>query len=324
MNKKWIFVSVFCAVLLFGGILAAAFLLGEPEEQSPMLVYFFNPGLGQLQAEERPWPEGDVNRQLTIALAHLLGNPAQQNLSSTWVGLDAYYAFESVYLGGEDGNMLVVNFSPEYYNKTPLQESLFRAALTLTMSSLPYVDSVMFLVGGEAEAVESADSIANSPSISPARLTNTSFVLYFIDESGEGLITETYEAANVDIQQMGLLALQRLIEGPLGEGKFSLIPAETRVRSVIPDLDAGGIYVNLSSEFLTNFQGSPTQARLMLYSIVNTVVHNTPGNINRVFFLIDSDRQDQFHGVGDFRLPFVFNEAAMMGFVEENDDENEG
>ncbi|MCL2373459.1 MAG: GerMN domain-containing protein [Defluviitaleaceae bacterium] len=311
-TKKWIFLSVFCAILLFGGIMGAAFLLGEPEEQEPMLVYFFNPSIGQLQPEMRPWPEGDINQQLTLALAHLLSGPARQNLSSTWVGLDAYQAFGNVYLG--DDNMLVVNFSPEYYYKAPLQESIFRAALTLTMTGLPYVDSVMFRVG-QAETIETPYTIANAPSISPARLTNTSFMLYFVDESGEGLVTEIHEATNVDIQQMGLLALQRLIEGPASEGMFSLIPPETRVRSVIPDLDAGGIYVNLSSEFLTGFQGTPTQARLMLYSIVNTAVHNTPGNINRVFFLIDSDRQDQFHGVSDFRLPFTFNETAMMDYV---------
>ena len=313
-NLKW--------VLIFGGglaacvvVLAAVFFLGGTRDvDSPeMSVYFFNAGQGRLQPENRPWPEGDGVSLLHAAFAHMMEEPIDSALSSAF----SYDWCDEVmltdmYMGGEYGDTLIVRLADYYNNIAPLEDSLFRAAFTLTMTGLPFVEDVEFIVGDEHGRMESAATIANAPFISPARLSSAQLTLFFVDESMEGLVTEIYDAVDVDIQQRGLFALQRLIEGPQIAGAMSIIPPETRVRNVVPELYAGGIYVDLSSEFWAGFTGTPAQAQLMIYSIVNTVVYNSPGSLRRVFFLIDSDRYEHFHGVGDFKGAFHFNEGLII------------
>lgn len=325
--KKWHWIIGFFVIFILVGSGIAFFVFSDwgQEIVSPhrMHVYFFNPSQGRLEPEVRPWPEGDVRDWLYALAWHLESTPVTAGLNSTWPQTENGGLIVDMLMSGDDSDVLVVYLTDDYFNMPPLEESLFRSAFTLTMVGMAFIDSVKFVVNTEdgvyTEWVESAATIANNPSITPARLSNVQFTLYFIDESMEGLVTEIYDATNVDIQQRGLFALQQLIEGPQMAGSFTAIPSETRIRDVTPDVDAGGIYVNLSSEFVTNFSGTPAQARLMIYSIVNTVVYNTPGSFRRVFFLVDSERLEQFHGVGDFKMAFNFNERIMMGFVEEEE-----
>jgi hypothetical protein len=110
--------------------------------------------------------------------------------------------------------------------------------------------------------------------------------------------------------------LERLIEVQDSPGVFPLIPPETRVRLVITDADAPGVYVDFSSEFHNNFSGTTAQAHMMLQSIVHTVLENNRQR-SRVFFLIDSDRWEEFHGVSGFDMGFTADESFMLGFVPE-------
>jgi hypothetical protein len=38
-----------------------------------------------------------------------------------------------------------------------------------------------------------------------------------------------------------------------------------------------------------------------------------------VFFLIDSDRREDFHGVSDFDLGFAWDESFMLGYVPQEE-----
>jgi len=215
------------------------------------------------------------------------------------------------------GSTLTAVFCESYLEILPLQEALFRSAFTLTMLGLPFVDNVIIRAGNHQWA-ETTETIQNAPTISPVRLVDTQLILYFIDELGEGLVREYFEATDVDFQQLAREALERLIEGPTIEGVVSLVPSETRIRNVVSVTETASIYVSLSGEFLTRFSGSTAQASQMIYSIVNTVIENSPQGVRpwQVFFLIDSDRRDEFHGVTDFDTGFEYNERIVFGFVE--------
>jgi len=178
---------------------------------------------------------------------------------------------------------------------------------------LPFIDEVTIRVD-ELEWTETAETIANGPIISSIRLINTTLTLYFIDESGEGLVREYYTATGVDFQQRGRDALEQLMIGSSTEGAFSAIPPETRILAVRPILETSSVYINLSGEFITRFSGGPLQARLMVAAIVNTVLANTP-QTRQVIFLIDSAREEFFPGVGDFSAAFLYDETVMVGFV---------
>jgi hypothetical protein len=191
------------------------------------------------------------------------------------------------------------------------------------MLGLPNIEGVLFRIENEYgtdEFFETAATIANDPFISPARRTAESFTLFLTDETGEGLITVVHEADDVNIHARGQYILAQLIYRQTAEGVMPLVPQETRVRDVFIEPESG-IYVNLSSEFHSRFTGTPAQARLMLQSITHTMLENVRSNVQRrVFFLIDSERWDDFHGVSYFNLGFTFDETVMLGFVEHEEE----
>jgi spore germination protein GerM len=238
---------------------------------------------------------------------------------------------------------------PGFRELTPLAQALLRTGLTLTLTGLPFVEQVLFWVDGEgnkppvhfaewfvneeywdinALKIESTATVANHPVISPGVMRSRTITLYFVCESGEKLVTETFVDDYVDLHRLAEEKLQYLIAGPIEEGALRLIPPETRIRVVTLDRATNSVYVDLSGDFVSRFIGSPKLAHLMLQSIVNTLT--LPGNNNvpvrQVFFLVDSQRIDIFHGVGGFDLAFLYDHEIML--VEEDEpgedpDENE-
>lgn len=325
-NTKYIKVIIIAVVLVVAGIVALVLQLREQGydsgESSQMQVYFFSPAEGRLYWEERPWPEGSTLDLILMAMGHLQRLPQNNNLTTTWP-TTIYDAEEELpFLLWVDfaDSMAVIDFGEVYFEMSPVQEALFRSALTLTLVGLPYVDEVMIRVNGR-EWIESTETIANAPEISYARLANIQITLYLIDESGEGLVREYYSVTEADIQQRERTALEHLISSA-----YSIIPEETRVRVIPADETLTSVYVNLSSEFSTNFTGSSAAAQLMIASIVNTVLENSPPAVRQVFFLIDSARQESFHGVPYFDRGFEYDETVMVGFVAAipEDDKDEG
>ncbi|MCL2839558.1 MAG: GerMN domain-containing protein [Defluviitaleaceae bacterium] len=325
---------IFVTVLIAGGIVATVLAqrnFGVILEDS-RAIYFFSPSDGRLTAEFHPIPSPTppvgVISMVDMAMTHLLAGPRRSGLSQVWPRDLEYH---DLILGLEMyENTLIATFSEAYHQMSPLDEALFRGAFTLTMVGLPDVDEVQMRVAYVTEygtnwneRTESAATIANYPSISPTRISNATFSLFFVDETGEGLVVETYFAEGINIRRRERDVVERLIAGSsdLYFTPAVSIPEGTRVRDVITGEGVTDIYVDLSSAFLTGFSGTPTQANLMIGSIVNTLIESTPGpRTRRVFFLIDSVRREDFHGVENFHLEFTFNERLMLGFTEEVED----
>lgn len=310
-------ICVFVAVIIFS-------LTSEDYARGRLAVYFFNPSEGRLGTEFRFLPPDGISPQLENALWHFAAPPQDALHSSTWPpGVMRAELITSAYI--REG-VLVAEFSELYASMSRMEEVIFRSAFTLTMTGLPQVERVLFRVndeGGMREFFESASSITNSPFISPARRTAEDFVLFFVDESGEGLITTMYNATDVNVHERAQYILRRLIKEQHESGIFPLIPSETRVRDVLIE-PASGIYVDLSLEFHRGFTGSPTHARMMLQSITHTMLENAGSGITRrVFFLIESERWEDFHGVSDFNLGFTMDKTMMMSYEVETD-EREG
>jgi len=282
-------------------------------------IYFFDPIEGRLYSEGRPQPYGNQHDWVSAALGHLRF-PNSRRLSSTWPDINPLLGVEEIpfFMNFRmNENTLLIDFYDSYLQIPPLQEALFRSALTLTMVGLPFIDEVKIRVG-DNEWIESAETIANAPSISPVRLTSTQLVLYYIDESGEGLVRTYYNTGEIDARRRAQMALQRLIDGPTTDGMFSAIPTETRILAVIPVEDETmSVYVNLSNDFL-RLVATPAQTRLIIASIVNTVLENSDTGLWQVFFLIDSSRE-QLPGIDDFTRGFVYDETVMLGFVPEDE-----
>ncbi|MCL2216585.1 MAG: GerMN domain-containing protein [Defluviitaleaceae bacterium] len=299
---------------------------GEDEQA----IYFFNVGEGRLEPEFRflPYPlPGGTLSMVDMALVNMINEPDRTALSRVW---PEDIELRELITGLEmQGNTLVVTFSEAYRKMGALEEALFRSAFTLTMVGLPHIEEVKIRVAygnedgeiGWDEWFESAGTIANDPSISPMRISNATFGLFFVDEAGEGLVVETYFAEGVNVRQRALASLERLIEGPSDPDFLPAvsIPTGTRVRNVIEVAAGGDIYVDLSAEF-NRFGGTAAQAELLIASIVNTLIESIipgGGRARRVFFFIDSIRYEEFHGVSDFHLYFTFDETLVLGYGED-------
>ena len=326
-SKKTLFTgkkaAALIGVLVFAAGVLAAFLFlrfefyFEPENH--LAIYFFNPSEGQLSPEWRVRPDhADTTSIIDALFVYMQEAPRQSGHTRIWPDTGGEDLITALFL---DEEMLVVMLTDAYLAIPPLDEAIFRSALTLTLISLPEVESVKLVLPSvdgaeERELLETAVTIANNPAISPARIAADEFTLFFLHESGEGLLIEEYVASEVDRLRREVYIMERLIAGPTLPEMISFIPPETQVRSAFAHADAGAIYVDLSADFVTRFNGTTAQARMTLAAITNTLIENTtsPG-IRRVIFLINSERREEFHGVGDFGAGFTFDADLLIDDV---------
>ena len=333
VSYRMLIITSAIALMLVAGIATVILIAAYSRvttQASQLQVFFLNSSEGILEPESHPWPDDDLEFWIDPGTWYddtkivwvgttigLLSQPPESNqLTSVWPTFDNNPPF-FLYFHITD-RTLVATFYDSYLKMSPLEEALFRSAFTLTMISLPFIDDAIIRVGN-IEFAESSASIANAPSISSAWLSNTQLVLYFLDDTNDppALAREYYNAVGVDILRRPRVALERLIAG--SENLTTLIPPETRINAVLPAPEIFSIYVNLSGEFMTRFSGSPTQARFMIQSIVNTVIENSspPGSLptaRQVFFLIDSARHDTFHGVPYFDRGFEYDETMIVDY----------
>jgi len=333
MKKKITLAALACAAVLVVGIMAFIFW---PRAQEGALgglqVFYLNASDGRLQPVNVTIGGGSAVSQIDALVARFYNPPSA--LTGLWpagmpiVGLAFYDGVAGVAL------------PPEYRALSAVDEALFRVGLTLTLLELPFVERVLFWVAGEGEypylpldevvrsepywaalaaRVETAYTIDNNPSISPGVMQARTLTLYFVCADGYGLITETYTDEYIDIHRLAEIMLNHLIMGPATENALRLIPPETRVRHVNAEVVGvrRSLYIDLSGDFMSRFIGTQAQARLMLQSIVNTLTlpanqRDVLNRIYEVFFLIDSQRYETFHGVANFHMYFTYDHAITL------------
>jgi len=276
-------------------------------------------------------------------IAHFYSPPSNrqglwpQSLGLVAVGTLPYY--NEAYPENETGVLAAIALPPDFRYLTAKAQAMLRIGLTLTLTELPDITQVLFWVAGEgnkpshdihdwlpypqywdnqAVRVETFQTVANNPVISPGVMRARIITLYFVSEDGQSLVTEVFFDDYVDQQRLAEEKVMHLLDGPLVEGAVGLIPPETRVRMVNLDRATFSVYVDFSSDFESRFTGSPQLAHRMLQSIVNTLTapDNNIFTVNQVFFLIDSQRVSTFHGVRGFDQAFVYDHPLQLVYEE--------
>ena len=298
-------------------------------------VYFYDADAGMLVGVSRTIPAGEHLAQVNSLLNSFCNPPS--GLQGLWPAGTQRVALD--YYEGTVGIVL----SAEHRVVPAMYEALFRTALSLTFLHLPFVEEVIFWVYGDGDKngvpfetwlrneeyrdptairIETVATVDNNPTITPGVIRERAVTLYFLDTQGEKLFTQTF-VEYVDIHRWIEFTVDMLIAGPDEDNGMRIIPPETRVRWVVRDRSTGvnSVYIDLSGDFVSRFEGTPQQAGLLIQSIANTLtlnVNNPDGwgaPVNNVFFLVDGDRYETFHGVLDFNLAFTYNHEIRLDGV---------
>lgn len=97
-------------------------------------------------------------------------------------------------------------------------------------------------------------------------------------------------------------ALEALLRAGQSKGRAAgLIPEGTRLLSPVK-VEDGVAVVDLSREFVDNFQGGTDQESLMLNSIGHTLVHNSEGKVSKARILVEGEKAETL-GAFDISVP---------------------
>lgn len=209
-----------------------------------------------------------------------------------------------------DGKTAVIDVSREYYRLENMAEVTCRAAIVWTLTSLEGVEGVRMTVDGQPLHTKSGEEygVMNRQnilidSVITAEPTEYAILkLYFANEEGTDLVVEERVVEVNTNQAREKTIVEQLIAGPLEEGCFATIPTGTKVRDVTITGD-GTCYVNLSQEFIARHSSGATGELLKVYSIVNSLC--ALDNVDKVQFLINGEKPEDYDGHLDFATPFT-------------------
>lgn len=204
--------------------------------------------------------------------------------------------------------VLTVDFSDTYYDIGEEMESLCRAAVVLTLDQIDKVDYVMFTIEKKPLEIdgEIVDAMSNNDFSSDLSGNNSDFVradfkLFFSNDSGTDL--KEYDLKNSNYAGMSKeeFVVKKLIEGPKKDGYISTLSSEVQLRSVTTVDNI--CYVDFGENFLT--EQSPVSNRLVIYSIVNSILELT--DINKVQISVEGDSNIYYHNDISLKKPFIRN-----------------
>ncbi|MGE4213468.1 MAG: GerMN domain-containing protein [Anaerotignaceae bacterium] len=206
-------------------------------------------------------------------------------------------------------SVVTVNVSKNYSDMKTGEEMFCRAAIVWTFTGFYFVDNVEILVdgvpltktNGEPFGPMGRDDLIVDAQIE-AEPTNSTRVLtlYFANEDATALVAEERRVEVNPNQPVEKYILDQLIIGPKEAGHVATVPPETKIRNI---KTADGIcYVDLSEEFVTKHGGGSTGETFTVYSIVNSLAELK--DIEKVQFLIEGEKQDEYKGHLEFGKPF--------------------
>ena len=220
---------------------------------------------------------------------------------------------------------LTVDFSQEYYQLSPTDEILTRAAIAKTLLQVEEYSYVMFTVesqpllndSGELVGSMNADTFVENPGGPINASQQTTLTLYFANMDGTGLVEETrvvHYSSNISMEK---LVMEQLMEGPKQSGAQSTIPAETKLINV--SVVDGICYVSLDETFLN--QNPEITEQVVLFSIVDSLTEL--GNVQKVQISINGDTSGKCRYNYDLATMYEADESLVQGSetIEETTEE---
>ncbi len=280
MNKR-IF-ALFCALAL---LLAACAPAVEQPPAGAYRVYFAVPGqegaISTVDFEYRVPPAGTDPAVALINM--LLAGPESTALASP---LPAGVRLRSTELG-EDG-LLHLDLSEQYNGLPGVYLTVANACFVLTLTQLEGVKSLSITVEGKPLPYQAVQPLAESDLLlsgAEEEAVSLNAILYFARSQGDALAAEYRTVTKTEEASLPAAVLSALLEGPRYEGLTRVIPEGVKLLGV--KLENGVCRVDLSREFTDKVPDKATEARLALYSMVNTLCALDGMNIESVQFTVE-------------------------------------
>ncbi|MDD3569780.1 MAG: GerMN domain-containing protein [Lachnospiraceae bacterium] len=306
-KRNLIYISIL--VIVFAAIFAVSSLKSEEESTSAepinltQDIYYVDVESSNLKTEQHVIGGKSLLEMLTNAAIELKNAPKSETLVSA---IPQNVQILDVSL---KDNVVTVNVSKNYADMKTGEEMFCRAALVWTFTGFYFVDEVEILVEGVPLAKTNGtpfgpmgrDDLIVDAQIE-AEPTNSTrvFTLYFANEDATALVAEERRVEVNPNQPVEKYILEQLILGPKEAGHVATVPPETKIRNI---KTADKIcYVDLSEEFVTKHGGGSTGETLTIYSIVNSLAELK--DVEKVQFLIEGEKQDEFKGHLEFGKPF--------------------
>lgn len=199
------------------------------------------------------------------------------------------------------------------YNEMPSNlRILSMGSLVYTLTDLSFIDNVSVSVEGlpmmdrdnDKIAVFNREVVMNNPTVNPEKTNWQVVSLYFANQDGSKLVSQQ---RGIEVKQSLSLEYQiveQLIKGPdISDGSTLLqtVPSDTKIKDI--KTEEGICYVNLSRDFVKK-KGNVSEL-IIIYSIVNSLTELE--GVNKVQFLIEGEKINEYNGDLDFSKPFERN-----------------
>ena len=191
---------------------------------------------------------------------------------------------------------LTIDLDASYTAMEPSREILTRAGLVRTFVQVDGVSRVVFQVegepltdpaGNEVGALTAASFLENAGKEINA-YQQTSLVLYFTDEAGEGLVSERRTAYYTSNEPLERVVIEELMRGPSETGHYPVIASTVSVLSVTTQDQV--CYVNFESSTASPLITASEEVQL--YAIVNSLIENC--SVSKVQFSIADSSEGVF------------------------------
>ncbi len=309
--KKLLSVCIIAAIII-AVIIAVAKGLSTPNPLKVTLDFYYPEASSMILKSEKADITAESEEEiLTEALKKLKAMPTTETLA---MAVPHRVDFISVDLN-ESTNSVIINVSSEYSTMTASEELICRACIVWTLTGLDFVDSVALNIdgtpltksNGEPMGKMSRDDIVINPNIATEPINSVNVTLYFSNAQATGLEKEIRQIEVNPNQPLEKYVMEQLISGPMAEGLYSTVPTETKIKD-IKTID-GICYLDLNADFVNKHNGGSTGELLTIYSIVNSLCEVK--GVDKVQFLIEGQKQEEFKGHVEFSLPFSPTELNL-------------
>lgn len=313
MNRKvYVILLGLLALLLLGAC-------GDGKDKEGYVVFYLNTEGTKIVPQEIELENTNGIAMVEELLAALQTQPSDATVRQTIPS--------NVEVLGYKGSsyQLTVDFSQEYYQLSPTDEILTRAAIAKTLLQAEEYSYVLFTVesqpllnfNGELVGSMNADTFVENPGGQINASQQTTLTLYFASMDGTGLVEETrvvHYSSNISMEK---LVMEQLMEGPKQSGAQSTIPAETKLINV--SVVDGICYVSLDETFLN--QNPEITEQVVLFSIVDSLTEL--GNVQKVQISINGDTSGKCRYNYDLATMYEADESLVQGSetIEETTEE---